>query len=215
MGPNTCPPSRPVSGTGWKSAACKRSGTCAACAASARSVTRRPGSGPTTSPCWPATPTRSTPKPADRPSVRPPSSTLALLAARRGRGEMLMAIGRPHPTVSMRRFDRRRLRIPRPPPGDRILVWFRLPLLLLVAVTGYGVVGYRVLEGWGLLDALYMTVITLATVGFHEVQPLDAKGQVFTISLISAGVIVVSGPTLSDRAVRLPQFVHDDQQDQR
>jgi len=41
-----------------------------------------------------------------------------------------MAIGRPHPTVSMRRFDRRRLRIPRPPPGDRILVWFRLPLVL-------------------------------------------------------------------------------------
>jgi voltage-gated potassium channel len=64
-----------------------------------------------------------------------------------------------------------------------------LPLLLLVAVTGYGVVGYRVLEGWSLLDALYMTVITLATVGFHEVQPLDAKGQVFTISLILAGVM--------------------------
>jgi voltage-gated potassium channel len=61
--------------------------------------------------------------------------------------------------------------------------------LLLVAVTGYGVVGYRVLEGWSLLDALYMTVITLATVGFHEVQPLDAKGQVFTISLILAGVM--------------------------
>jgi voltage-gated potassium channel len=89
----------------------------------------------------------------------------------------------------MRRFDRRRLRIPRPPPGDRILVWFRLPLLLLVAVTSYGVVGYRVLEGWSLLDALYMTIITLATVGFHEVQPLDAKGQVFTISLILAGVM--------------------------
>jgi voltage-gated potassium channel len=52
-----------------------------------------------------------------------------------------------------------------------------------------GVVGYRVLEGWSLLDALYMTVIALATVGFHEVQPLDAKGQVFTISLILAGVM--------------------------
>jgi voltage-gated potassium channel len=82
-----------------------------------------------------------------------------------------------------------------------------------------GVVGYKVVEGWSLLDALYMTVITLATVGFREVQPLDAKGQAFTISLILAGVLagvmVVSGPTRSDRAVRLPQFVHDDQQDQR
>jgi voltage-gated potassium channel len=84
-----------------------------------------------------------------------------------------------------------------------------------VGLTIYGAVGYQVVEGWSLLDALYMTVITLTTVGFHEVQPLDAKGQVFTISLISAGVIVMSGPTLSDRAVRLPQFVHDDQQDQR
>ena len=61
---------------------------------------------------------------------------------------MLLAIGptTPDGELSMRRFDRR-LRTPRPPPGDRILVWFRLPLLLLVAVTGYGVVGYRVLEG--------------------------------------------------------------------
>jgi voltage-gated potassium channel len=93
--------------------------------------------------------------------------------------------------MSMRRFDRRRLRTTRPPAGDRLLVWFRLPLLLLVGVTIYGVVGYRVIAGWSLLDALYMTVITLATVGFREVQPLDAKGQAFTISLILAGVIAL------------------------
>jgi hypothetical protein len=43
--------------------------------------------------------------------------------------------------VSIRRFDRHPLRNPRPPPGDRILVCFRLPLLLLVAVTSYGVIG--------------------------------------------------------------------------
>jgi voltage-gated potassium channel len=93
--------------------------------------------------------------------------------------------------MSVRRFDRRRLRITRQPPGDRLLVWFRLPLvlLLLVGVTVYGVVGYRVLEGWSLLDALYMTVITLATVGFREVQPLGPRGQAFTISLILAGVM--------------------------
>jgi hypothetical protein len=47
----------------------------------------------------------------------------------------------------MRPVDRRRSRITRQPPGDRILVWFRLPLLLLVAVTVYGVVGYWVVEG--------------------------------------------------------------------
>jgi voltage-gated potassium channel len=93
--------------------------------------------------------------------------------------------------MTMRRFDRRRFRVTRQPAGDRILVWFRLPLLLLVAVTLYGVVGYRLVEGWSLLDALYMTVITLATVGFHEVQPLGTRGQVFTISLILAGVMAL------------------------
>ena len=106
-------------------------------------------------------------------------------------GEMLTAIGPNRPTLSMRRFDRRRLRITRPPAGDRLLILFRLPLLLLVGVTIYGVVGYRVVEGWSLLDTLSMTVITLATVGFREVQPLDAKGQAFTISLILAGVMAL------------------------
>jgi hypothetical protein len=47
----------------------------------------------------------------------------------------------PHLTVSTRRSDRRRLQITPQPAGDRVLVRFRLPLLLLVAVTVYGVVG--------------------------------------------------------------------------
>jgi hypothetical protein len=53
---------------------------------------------------------------------------------------MQAAPARPHPTVSTRRFDRRRLQITPQPAGDRVLVRFRLPLLLLVAVTVYGVV---------------------------------------------------------------------------
>jgi hypothetical protein len=53
---------------------------------------------------------------------------------------MQTAPARPHPTVSTRRFDRRRLQISPQPAGDRVLVRFRLPLLLLVAVTVYGVV---------------------------------------------------------------------------
>ena len=56
---------------------------------------------------------------------------------------MLWRSARPHPTVSMRRFDRAASGFPGRRQG-RILVWFRLPLLLLVAVTGYGVIGYRV-----------------------------------------------------------------------
>lgn len=57
-----------------------------------------------------------------------------------------------------------------------------LHLILLV-----GTVGYVVIEDWSVLDAMYMTVITLATVGFKEVQPMGTAGQIFTIGLIVVG----------------------------
>lgn len=64
----------------------------------------------------------------------------------------------------------------------------RLGLIAFVAVICAGFVGYQVLEGFSPLDALYMTVITVSTVGFTEVQPLDASGRIFTMALIAAGV---------------------------
>lgn len=59
--------------------------------------------------------------------------------------------------------------------------------LLAVVLTG-GTVGYVVIEGWGVWDALYMTVTTVATVGFREVHPLSTAGQAFTLVLIVVGV---------------------------
>jgi voltage-gated potassium channel len=61
-------------------------------------------------------------------------------------------------------------------------------LMSLAGVTVVGVVGYRVIEGWPWVDAVYMTVITLSTVGFLEVQPLSVQGRIFTITLILMGV---------------------------
>ncbi|MDH5224671.1 MAG: NAD-binding protein [Actinomycetota bacterium] len=58
----------------------------------------------------------------------------------------------------------------------------------LVAIFIFGVIGYMMLEDWTFLDALYMTVITLTTVGFSEVRPLDSNGRVFTIVLLVMGV---------------------------
>jgi voltage-gated potassium channel len=67
----------------------------------------------------------------------------------------------------------------------------RLPVALLVFALVYGTTGYMVLEGFGFVDALYMTVTTLTTVGFGEVKPLGPGGRIFTISLVVIGVVAV------------------------
>src|SRR5687767_10369097 len=69
---------------------------------------------------------------------------------------------------------------------------FQVSLLLLLSVLVLGTVGYRSIEGMGWVDAAYMTVITVATVGFEEVSPLSQAGKVFTIGLIVVGVGTVA-----------------------
>lgn len=77
----------------------------------------------------------------------------------------------------------------------------RLPATLLSFALLYGTTGYVVLEGFGFLDAVYMTVITLTTVGYGEIEPLSAVGRAFTITLITVGFVaafaLVSGLTAS------------------
>ncbi len=63
--------------------------------------------------------------------------------------------------------------------------------LILVGITLSGTIGFMLLEGWQVIDALYMTVITLSTVGFSEVRPLSAEGRLFTTALIVSGVASV------------------------
>ena len=61
-------------------------------------------------------------------------------------------------------------------------------LALLVAILAGGMIGYMVIERWSAWDAFYMTVTTVATVGFREVHTLSHAGQVFTVILIFGGV---------------------------
>jgi voltage-gated potassium channel len=63
-----------------------------------------------------------------------------------------------------------------------------LYLFLFLSVMGGGTVGYHWIERWPLSECLYMTVITVSTVGFGEVHPLSREGQLFTILLIFFGV---------------------------
>lgn len=62
------------------------------------------------------------------------------------------------------------------------------PLVLILLVILIGTTGFHVLERWSFLDCLYMTIITIFTVGFREVKELSPQGQVFTIFIILGGV---------------------------
>ena len=63
-----------------------------------------------------------------------------------------------------------------------------LPLAVLGLLLIGGTLGYRLVGGWEWFDALYMTVITITTVGFHEVRPLGPTGRLFTMALALGGV---------------------------
>jgi voltage-gated potassium channel len=63
-----------------------------------------------------------------------------------------------------------------------------LALALIIIVIAFGTAGYQLIEGWNFLDALYMTIITLTTVGYREVHELSSRGMIFTIVLLMVGV---------------------------
>ncbi|WP_298425420.1 potassium channel protein [uncultured Kordia sp.] len=67
---------------------------------------------------------------------------------------------------------------------------FYLALSLLIFVFSVGVFGFRMISNANWIDAIYMTVITVTTVGFKEVVPLDESGKLFTVFLIIISVFV-------------------------
>jgi len=69
----------------------------------------------------------------------------------------------------------------------------------MIAAVGVGVFGFMFIEDYNFLDALYMTVITISTVGFSEIHPLNPQGRVFTTILIisNIGVFFYSITTLT------------------
>mgnify|MGYP000323399263 FL=1 len=66
-----------------------------------------------------------------------------------------------------------------------------LSVVLLILINAFGVAGYMVIEGWNFMDSLFMTVITITTVGYGEVHELSSAGEIFTIVLLVLGVGII------------------------
>ena len=86
--------------------------------------------------------------------------------------------------------SRAALAVPATLTATHVRIW----LGIVVGAIAIGTTGYMVIEpGWRLLDALYMTVITLTTVGFREVLPLTDAGRLWTMILALGGVGLIFG----------------------
>jgi hypothetical protein len=89
------------------------------------------------------------------------------------------------------------LRVHTPPDRLRRARWHisrrsSITRVTLIGLLIIGVSGYRLLEGMNFIDALYMTITTITTVGFGAVQPLSSAGRMFTIGLIIGGVSIAA-----------------------
>ena len=79
-----------------------------------------------------------------------------------------------------------------------------IPFILITIIVCIGIIGFIVIEDYRFLDAFYMTIITVATVGFQEVQPLSDEGRVFT-----AFLIITSFGTFAYAVTSISQYVID------
>lgn len=85
--------------------------------------------------------------------------------------------------------ERKKIRIP---PDHNYNIGLVACIVSLFAILAVGTAGYQIIEGWTWIESLYMTVITVSTVGFGELHPLSDAGRIFTTVLICVGVGIVA-----------------------
>jgi len=73
---------------------------------------------------------------------------------------------------------------------------FLLALIFILILIAAGTTGYLIIEDWSLIDSIYMTFVSLTTVGYGEVHPLSEGGKIFTIVFLTVSLITI-GYTLS------------------
>lgn len=81
---------------------------------------------------------------------------------------------------------------------------FLIPIFLLNGLLVIGTIGYMVIDGYSLFNAFYMTIITVATVGYSEIEPLSTAGRLFT-----AFLIITSFGTFAYAVSSITKFVID------
>ena len=79
-----------------------------------------------------------------------------------------------------------------------LIFWF----LVILVITMFGIIGFMTVEGYSFFDALYMTVITITTIGYGEVKPLTHSGRIFNIFFI-----ITSFATFAYALARLTRYV--------
>ena len=75
---------------------------------------------------------------------------------------------------------------------DNTVYQLRIALLLLIGVIFFGIIGYMIIEGYNFVDAIYMTIISITTTGYKEVNPLSGAGKIFTLFVIIFGVVAIA-----------------------
>ena len=83
----------------------------------------------------------------------------------------------------------------------------QISLLMLALLVVFGAFGYMLIERMTPIDAFYMTVITVTTVGFGEVTPLSVPGRVFTALLILTGIVTATNALGNAASILLGQHL--------
>jgi voltage-gated potassium channel Kch len=88
---------------------------------------------------------------------------------------------------------------------------FRYASLILFTLLVSGTVFYSTVEGWGIVDSLYFSVVTLSTVGYGDLSPGTTAGKLFTIFYILIGIgLFVAVATAIARGYSVPKRSEED-----
>ncbi len=86
-------------------------------------------------------------------------------------------------------------------------------LAFAATIIGIAAVFYRYVEGWGWIDALYFSVVTISTVGYGDLSPQTTPGKLFTIGYIfvGLGIFVAAATTLANAILTHREKTIDDE----